>query len=333
MNEHSFAERIPDILAAFRDAEKIAITTHVNPDGDAIGSALGLWNALTGRGKQVVVVNHSPTPANMRFLPGADDIHVFRPERDFPLLTTADVICVLDVNNLPRIESVGAAVEAAQCAKIVIDHHREPQEFADIYAIETDASSTCQMIAQLLFAGKYHISPATATALYTGIMTDSGNFRFPRTDAALHRLVAQLIECGADPVAIYEEVFNAGSYARVKLLGRALAGMELVAGEKICAITVHQADFAETGAHLDDTEGFVQNTLAIAGVQLGILFVELDGVVKASLRSKGSVSAANIAKQFGGGAVPPRNPRRSPGIGSSAGESRNCRVVGIVRLI
>lgn len=300
-NEHTFEENAAKCLDAFHLADRIVISTHVNPDGDAIGSALGLWNALTERGKTVTVVNHSPTPSNLRFLHGAEHIRVFHPETDFSLVTSADLICILDVNNPARLEDVGHAVLAAQCLKMVIDHHREPKEFADIYAIDTDASSACEMIARLLILGGYKISAATATALYTGIMTDTGNFRFPRTDAELHRLTANLIKSGADPVMIYDRVFNSGSLARTKLLGKALAGVETFYGGKLCVMTVRHSYFEETGAHIEDTEGFVQSTLSIGGVVMGIMFVELSGVIKISVRSKGEVSAVNVAKEFGGG--------------------------------
>lgn len=301
ISEYSFYDRITDILDALSVANKIVITTHVNPDGDAIGSALGLWNVLCEHGKTATVINHSPTPSNLNFLPGAKHIRVFHPKSDFSLITSADVICVLDVNNIPRLESVGEAIEAAQGTKIVIDHHQEPQKFADIYGIDADASSVCEMITRLLIAGGYKISSAVASALYTGVMTDSGSFRFARTDAELHRITALLIEAGADPVSIYDYVYNTSSQVRMRMLGRALAEMELFANGQICAMTVSRKDFIEFGGHLEDTEGFVQNTLSIGGVKIGMTFTEFDDIVKVSLRSKGDVSAVNIAKHFNGG--------------------------------
>ncbi len=301
MEEYSFDNRIVDILQAVGAASNIVITTHVNPDGDAIGSALGLWNVFRESGKTVTVINHSPTPMNLRFLSGAEFIHTYHHERDFPLIAEADVICIVDLNNVTRLENVKDAVLSAKGIKIVIDHHQDPQEFADIYALDVEASSTCEMIARLLKAGGYAISAETASALYTGIMTDTGSFRFPRTDAELHRIVAELIEYGADPVVIYNNVYNNGSLARSKMLGRALAGMELFADGQLSVITVGKNDFTETHAHIDDTEGFVQHTLSIRGVVLGILFVELENVVKVSLRSKGDVSALSIAADFSGG--------------------------------
>ncbi|GAB1429514.1 bifunctional oligoribonuclease/PAP phosphatase NrnA [Ignavibacteria bacterium] len=301
ISEYSFNDKISDILGALGVANNIVITTHINPDGDAIGSTLGLWNALHECGKNVTVINHSPTPANLQFLSGAEHIRVFHPKNDFSLITSADIICILDVNNIPRLESVGEAIEAAQGIKIVIDHHQEPQDFADIYGIDADASSVCEMITRLLIAGGYRISDATASALYTGIMTDSGNFRFSRTDAELHRLTASLIEYGADPVKIYDCVYNTSSLIRMRMLGRALAEMEIFAEGQICVMTIRKKDFVELGGYLDDTEGFVQNTLSIGGVKIGMTFTEFDDIVKVSLRSKGDVSAVNIAKHFNGG--------------------------------
>lgn len=297
----SFSDRISELLDVLDIANNIVITTHINPDGDAIGSTLGLWNALRERGKTVTIVNHSHTPRNLQFLSGAEHIRVFHPENDFSLITSADTICVLDVNNTARLESVGEAIKAAQGTKIVIDHHQAPQEFADIYGIDVDASSTCEMIAKLLIAGGYHISSATATALYTGIMTDSGNFRFPRTDAELHILIAKLIDAGADPVKIYDNIYNTNSLARMQMLGQVLLGMKLFAGGQICVMTVSLKDFADFGTNLEDTEGFVHNTLSIGSAKIGMLFTEFDNIIKLSLRSRGNNSVLNIARDFNGG--------------------------------
>lgn len=290
------------IISAISSVQRVVITTHVNPDGDAIGSSLGLWHWLRGRGVDAHVVLPNAAPTNLRWMPGASSMLTFGPAST-KLIDAAEVIVVLDLNTLTRLGELGQRI-AASTAKIVnIDHHTHPQDFAHLALIDTSACSTCAMIGQLLLTGGSisDITPEIATCIYTGIMTDTGSFRFPRTTEAVFRLVADLVEKGADPVVCFDEVMNQSSFGRTKLLGAALASLTVRADGRLCTMAVRRQDLLDTGCSVDDVEGFVHHTLSIAGVQMGILFVEVDGEIKCSFRSKGDVYVRDLAATLGGG--------------------------------
>ncbi|MEY2719449.1 MAG: hypothetical protein RLZZ273_815 [Bacteroidota bacterium] len=290
------------ILDAFDRCQRIVITTHINPDGDALGSSLGLYHWLQGRGKQVSVVIPNAAPANMAWLPGFEDLCYWDPSLS-PVIDSADLVVVLDLNAVSRLAELGQAIAQRGSLIVNIDHHTHPENFADLAWIDTDASSTCSMIASLIVesCGTDCVSESMATCLYTGIMTDSGSFRFPRTNASLFRTVASLVEQGADPVRIYDLVMNQGSVGRMQLLGRALSQMEVAADGQLCVMSVSQQDIAYYGCSLEDIEGFVQQTLTLQGVIMGILIVEIPGEIKISYRSKGSAYVRDLAAMYGGG--------------------------------
>lgn len=298
----SLAESIPQVLQLFRTANNIVITTHVNPDGDAIGSTLALHHLLRSMGKSSVIVNCSPTPSNLRFLPGAEHIQEYS-EALQPLLHGSDLIVVCDLNAPSRLENMAEATLSASTRKVVIDHHQEPQNFADMYAVDTEASSTCEIVWRLAQASGAALTAEFAACCYTGIMTDTGNFRFPRTDAELHRIVADLIDLGANPVEIYEKTMNSSDFSRSRLLGESLASMELFHGGKLCVMMVSDEMLRRHHCSIEDIEGFVQSSLSIGGVSMGILLVEVaeKSMIKCSIRSKGDVSARGLAALFGGG--------------------------------
>lgn len=282
-------------------ARHVVLTTHVNPDGDAIGSVLGLHHALRARGIHTTVILPTPCPMNLRWMPGADVLKVWGPTIA-DTLTTADVIAVLDLNSVGRLGTLGEAILASAATIINIDHHTHPESFAAHAWIDTDAPATCSMLAEMIFSWQgASISRESAQCLYVGMMTDTGSFRFPRTTSKIFRLAADLVELGADPVEAYDRVMNANPFQRSQLLGKALAGLQTFYDGQLCVMTVRKADLIATNCHPDDTEGFVQQTLAIDGVTMGIFFLELDDVVKASFRSKGKTYVRDLAATYGGG--------------------------------
>jgi phosphoesterase RecJ-like protein len=291
-----------------RNVHTVVITSHQNGDGDSIGSSLGMYHLMRSLGKAVRVIHPTPLPLNFTFLQGSEAIETFDVARHTEALNTADVLCVLDANAPKRMRDMETLITCSPARKLVIDHHQDPQPFADVYAVDVEASSTCEIICRFAdilssqAASKRTLwTQAFAEALYTGIMTDTGNFRFPRTDAELHRMIARLIEAGADPTFIYENVINQNPFNRALLLGRALSGLQLFHNGKLCMMTVSQRDLAETGTNEDNVEGFVEQTLSLQGVQMGVLVVELSDQIKMSLRSKGAMAVNQIAAHFGGG--------------------------------
>lgn len=295
------------IQSVLETTQRCVITTHVNPDGDAIGSAGALWNALRERGVEASVLLPGPMPENLVWIPGATSMEVYQPSDTLhqALLRRADTIFVLDLNTLKRLDALGEAIGAAEARKVMIDHHLQPEDFADVTLSNTESAATCAMLYDVLgeLAGAQipRFSPATAQCLYVGIMTDTGNFRFPRTDAGIHRAVAELLECGADPVQAYERIYNTSTFGRLRLLGSALASLRSHANGRMCIMALTMDDILAEGCTLDDTEGFVHHTLSVEGVEMGLLAIQLPDMVKLSFRSKGTTYVRDLASTYGGG--------------------------------
>ena len=285
----------------FEHKQRFVLSTHVNPDPDAIGSELALATFLRSRGKDVTILNHNATPSNCVFLDPERTIVQFVPDRHANLIANAEVIVVLDANQLERLQSLHPFVMQSKATKLCIDHHLDRQPFADLYLIDEEAAATGEILFNLfLHCDPRSVSKEIATALYAAIMTDTGSFRYPKTDAALHRVVARLIERGADPVRIYHETYEQGTAKRLKLLGNVLSTLQLAHGGRVASVFVTRQMFDNTGTTEEDTESFVTYTLTIAGVQVGLMFTELADGVKISFRSRGDVAVNNLAQEFGG---------------------------------
>ncbi len=277
------------------------LTTHVNPDGDGLGSELALARFLEKCGKRVSVINHSATPENYRWLDPAGSIIRFVPERDRDALLDADCIVVLDTNHPERLRSLQPFVAQSKAAKIVIDHHLDPHPFADEYLIDASATSTGEIVYGLLAS----INPSLldkqiAQSLYTAIMTDTGSFRYPRTRPETHEIAARLLSYGVDPTAVYVNVYENWTPGRMRLLGEVLDSMKTAYGGVLAYVVCTQHMFRETGTSEIETDNFTTYPMSIQGVRVGILFNELKDGVKISFRSKGSIPINLLAKEFGG---------------------------------
>ncbi|RPI06783.1 MAG: bifunctional oligoribonuclease/PAP phosphatase NrnA [Ignavibacteriae bacterium] len=280
---------------------QIVLTTHVNPDGDGLGTEVALAAYLQKLGKQATILNCSATPENYLFLTQLYPILHFDPSRHTPLIEQAEVIIVLDTNHLDRLDTMKPALAASKAVKICIDHHLEPGEFAALYIIDEASTATGEIIYRLLsYLTGRSIDRETAIGLYTAIMTDTGSFRFPKTDPETHKIIAQLIQMGADPSAIYDHVYERGSINRLHLLGLALSNMKTAHEGKIAYIVLTREMFEQTITTEVDADAFAPYTLTIGGVQIGLLFSEMNGIVKVSFRSKGDIWINELAKEFGG---------------------------------
>jgi len=295
------------IRSVLDSTQHCVITTHINPDGDAIGSAAALWGALTERGVHATVLLPGPMPENLRWVPGAEHMEVYHPSTlgHDRLLAQADTIFVLDLNTLKRLDLLGEAIGKAAGRKVMIDHHIKPDDFADVVMSDVEAPSTCSMLYDVLadWAGNAvpRFSTNVAQALYVGIMTDTGNFRFPRTDARVHVAVAELLDCGADNVKSYELIYNTSTFGRLRLLGNALASLTAYCNGKLCIMALTVDEIHAQECTLDDTEGFVHHTLSVDGVKMGLLVIQLPDMVKLSFRSKGTTYVRDLAAVYGGG--------------------------------
>lgn len=292
-------ESLIPLLLAY---DRFVLTTHVNPDGDALGSELALASWLRERGKDVTIINCSGTPAVYRWLdPDGSAIRLYEPQRDDAVLASADVIVLVDANHPDRTRQMEQAFTASSALKICIDHHLDPARFASHYFIDPDATSTGELLYRLLDCEHDRDMPvACAQALYCAIMTDTGSFRFPRTDPAVHHIVAHLLEAGADPVAIYNEIYNRWSTGRIRLLGETLSSLRLTGNERIASVMVTREMLRRTGTSEEDTDNFTSYPMSIGGVEIGIVFVEVPEGTKMSFRSHGDIPVNLLAREFGG---------------------------------
>ena len=285
----------------FTSKTTFVLTTHINPDGDALGSEVALALYLTGKGKSVSVINQSETPAYYKFMHELFPIATFSASKHNSVFRNADVIVVLDANSPSRFFAMKEFVAESRAKKICIDHHLEREEFADLYLIDEKATATGEIVYNLLkFLDSEAITKPIADALYAAIMTDTGSFRFPKTDVETHNIIADLLLHGADPTEIYQKIFEEGPVNKLQLLGRALTSLTVVHGGKVAYMVLLRKDFSETQTSEEDTDNMINQAMSIGGVRVGLMFIELENGVKVSFRSKGDIAINTLAKEFGG---------------------------------
>ncbi len=291
-------EEMVDVL---HGKNRFVLTTHVNPDGDGLGSEVALAETLADWNKDVSIINVSPTPGMYDFLDPHRRIQHFDGAAHRRVISGADAIIVMDTNHPGRLREMEQHILASNAMKLCIDHHLEPAPFADHYVLDDEATSTGELLYRVLtLLSPTSLTPLVAQALYCAIMTDTGSFRYPRVDPEIHRIVAHLIECGADPVLIYQKVYERWSPGRIRLLGEILASLSMDYRGKVAAITVTRDVLSRTGTMEEDTDNFTVYPMSIEGVVIGLLFLELPDGIKISFRSKGKVPVNELAKEFGG---------------------------------
>lgn len=285
------------------ESQKIVLTTHVRPDGDGLGAEAALFDYFDSLGKQVRIINVSPLPDSFHYLNPDSRFEVFNTSIHSHPLETADCIIILDCNQIDRLQEMGPFVEKTKGKIVILDHHLNPGEFADLLCISTEACATGEMVYDFIsfHSGLQTVSPIAAAGIYTSILTDTGSFRFPRTTAAVHRKTAFLLESGADPSAIYEAVHEQRTVSSIQLQGLFMSQIRLAYDGKLAYSVIRKTDFDRFGATLDDTEGFVRYLLSIRGTLMGILLTEQPYGFKLSFRSKGDIDVNRLANQYGGG--------------------------------
>ena len=292
-------KKLADIIIS---NQSFLITTHVNPDADAIGSEIALHELLKMLGKESKIINHSSTPYNLKFLDAENVIEKFDETLHKTLFDTLDVLVALDFNRSDRMVSMQQAFSESKKLKICIDHHQDPEDFVDHQFVDLNYAATGHILFDFIRKTKIvDITKEIAAPLYAAIMTDTGSFRFERTTADLHRLIAELLDTGIDPTEIYNQLYDESKLSKIKLLGKCLSSLELIANNSIGYMILTQKDFNELKAMESDTENFVNFIISIEGVKLGLLFIELKNGFKVSFRSKGQIPANKLAGLFGGG--------------------------------
>jgi phosphoesterase RecJ-like protein len=285
---------------------RFLLTTHMNPDGDGLGSevALALW--LQAQGKTVRVLNDSVVPTAYVFLTQDQQMEVFEPELAEQRFADADALIVLDTSNRQRIGRLSPLLDRHAIPVAVVDHHvSHALGFGHVNVIEPEASATGEILYDLIREAGGTITPAIAEALYIALMTDTGSFRFSNTDSHAHRMAAELLALGLDPQRLHAQVHSHASAARLRFFGEVLSGLEMLDGGRVVVLEAAPEQFQRHGLQGSDTEGLVDMPRNIAGVDAVALFSEVEpGKVKVSLRSTGRVSIDQIATRFGGGGHP-----------------------------
>jgi phosphoesterase RecJ-like protein len=289
----------------------VVIIPHKNPDGDAMGSCLAWQGMLNQLGHSTSVIAPNDYPTFLHWLPGHDGVLIYENDQELAdkLIAGADMVFTLDFNTLKRIDQMGARVAESAAKKVMIDHHQEPDDYADITFSNPAIGSTCEFVFQIIDAMGLakHINQDIASCLYTGIVTDTGSFRFPSVTSATHRAVATLIDAGANHSEIHEKIKDNARPDRLKLLGIALKNMVFISEFKTAYITISQDELDACNYQKGDTEGFVNYGLSVAGIEMAVLMTESkkEEMIKISFRSKGDLAVNLFAKTYfeGGGHI------------------------------
>ena len=289
--------------------KKIAIIPHRNPDGDAMGSTLGLYHFLLKNNHHPVVVSPNEFPDFLAWMPGSETVKIFEKDKKncTKILEEADLIFTLDFNALHRVGEMENVLNKLKSPFIMIDHHQSPDDYATVTYSDVAFGSTCEMLHNFISAlgKKTDIDKTIGTCIYTGILTDSGSFRFPKTTGTTHRIIADLIDLGVENSEIPTLLYDNSSYERLQLLGRALQNMKILADNKTTYTTLTQAELDNFNHVKGDTEGIVNYGLSIKGIVFTAIFIENadEKIIKISFRSQGDFDVNLFARDYfnGGG--------------------------------
>jgi phosphoesterase RecJ-like protein len=294
----------------FERADKIVIVSHVSPDGDAIGSSLGLWHFLNSQDKNVHVIVPNAFPDFLKWMPGAKEVIQYNRYKEFAdkLIMEADVICCLDFNVLSRIDEMEEIVRVSPGRKMIVDHHLYPGDFARIVISHPQISSTSELVFRLICQlGNFSdITKEAAECIYTGMMTDTGGFTYNSNDREIYLIIGELLSKGIDKDEIYRNVFNTHSEGRLRLMGYVLyEKMQVFPQFNAALITLTREEQKKFQYKKGDTEGFVNMPLSMKGICFSVFLREdtEKDMIKVSLRSVGTFPCNEVASEFfnGGG--------------------------------
>ncbi|MFD1064084.1 bifunctional oligoribonuclease/PAP phosphatase NrnA [Winogradskyella litorisediminis] len=302
-------EDIIAIKALLSTPKRMVIIPHRNPDGDAMGSTLGLMHYLKLYNHDVTVIAPNDYPDFLKWMPSESSVLKFdeQTEATITLINNADILFTLDFNALHRTgHEMAEVLNKAEGLKIMIDHHQAPDDYAAYMYSDVTMSSTCEMVYNFIemLGDTDKISEDIATCIYVGIMTDTGSFRFRSTTNRTHQVIASLIEKGADNTEIHNKVYDTNSFDKLQLLGRALQNLKVIPELHTAYITLSQDELNTFNFKKGDTEGIVNYALSINGTKLAAIFIEntQEGIIKISLRSKGDFSVNELSRaHFNGG--------------------------------
>ncbi len=299
---------ILEIKELLSTQKSIVIVPHKNPDGDAIGSTLGLLHYLLKLNHDATIIAPNDFPDFLKWIPKQDSILKYETQQteSDALINSADIMFTLDFNAFHRTGNMETVLANSKAIKIMIDHHQQPDDYPDYMFSDVSMSSTCEMVYHFLekLDALQHIDKDLATCLYVGIMTDTGSFRYRSTTSTTHKIIAQLIEKGADNTQIHNNVYDTNSYNRLQLLGCALSNLKVLPESRTAYITLSQDELQQLDYKKGDTEGFVNYALSLNNIVLAAIFIEdkQNKIIKISLRSKGDFSVNELSRShFEGG--------------------------------
>lgn len=302
------AAQIKELKNLLSTPQKIVIVPHRNPDGDAIGSTTALYSYLKQLDHQCTIISPNDYPDFLKWMPFTNEIMIYEKEKNEAdsLIKEADFIFILDQNAFHRAGEMETILAATDTTYIMIDHHQQPDDFATYMYSDTSMSSTCEMIYHFIDMMQHTdmITADMASSMYTGIITDTGNFKYRSTTSATLRVAAQLKDKGADSEAINRNIYDVNTPSRMKLLGVALNNLQILPEFKTAYITLTQQELNDNNFKKGDTEGFVNYGLSLKGIVFALIFIENkdDGIIKISLRSKGDFDVNLLAREhFNGG--------------------------------
>jgi phosphoesterase RecJ-like protein len=296
------ADRFAAFDALVKDRQRFVLSTHVNPDGDGLGSevALALW--LSARGKDVTIFNDGKAPGNFDWLTGHYPIESFTPERAEAVFAEAQVLVVLDMQNKERLGRVAPYADRPGLEVAILDHHVGEPAFGHVHVVVPEKAATGELVYDLIRREPGSLTPAMAEALYTALVTDTGSFRHSNTDPDVHTMAAELLSLGIESALIQARIHQHRHVDRLRFIGHLLQDLRTSEDGSIAWFEVTPELFARYGVDGTDTEGLVDFPRTVPGVEAVLLLTDLgDGKVKASLRSSGRVDVNAVARQLGGG--------------------------------
>jgi phosphoesterase RecJ-like protein len=308
LSDNLSIKKVKELLS--QEQQKIVIVSHRNPDGDAVGSSLALYNYFIQMGHEVKVIVPNAFAGYLRWLPGASDVLVYEymPEKCARILKNSTLLFAVDFNDLSRVREFEEHLSPSDSYKVLIDHHPHPGDFADFTISDTSVSSTCELIYIFLknLEKDSFISSEVAECIYAGIITDTGCFNFNSSKRQTFDVVADLLDIGIDKDKIYDKIYDNYSFDRMKLMGHVLQEKMVYLPEfRTAYLSLSSDEMKQFNFKVGDSEGFVNIPLSIKGVIFSALFTEREDIVKVSLRSKGNFAVNKMAQKYfsGGGHV------------------------------
>ncbi|MCF7804796.1 MAG: bifunctional oligoribonuclease/PAP phosphatase NrnA [Candidatus Marinimicrobia bacterium] len=291
------------IEECLEEAKRIVLTTHASPDGDGVGSEIGLFHFLRARGKTVHILNPSAMGQEYQFLDEGGNVRVYKPVEHLHLVQNADAFIILDIGDYARLQKVGDHIKQSPGKTICIDHHPQTKHDFDHEIIDVESAATGMMVYHLI----QHIDPDAmnfkiAQALYCALMTDTGSFRFSNTTSKTHRMAMKLLEFDVEPHNVYRNVYESSSVERMKLLGKVIENLEFSSDRRIAYFPVTLKMQEQVGASHQDVDGFTDFIRTLGEIEVAVMFHELNKQqTRINFRSKGSVVINQVAKHFDGG--------------------------------